>query len=137
MIHRRRDGSEHVKVLDFGLAKLREGPETDSSSTGKQIVGTPYYMAPEQVRGEALDPRADVWPGRHAVSRAHGDAAVRGALAHRRALDAHHGRRHAAANARARPRDSARSRSNRAARDGEVRRRSLCVGGRRATRSPC
>jgi eukaryotic-like serine/threonine-protein kinase len=61
MIHRRRDGSEHVKVLDFGLAKLREPDETSSITTGKQVLGTPYYMSPEQVRGEALDPRADVY----------------------------------------------------------------------------
>ncbi|HVZ75560.1 MAG TPA: serine/threonine-protein kinase [Polyangia bacterium] len=61
MVHRRRDGGEHVKVLDFGLAKLREGTEADSITTGKQILGTPYYMAPEQVRGERLDPRADVY----------------------------------------------------------------------------
>jgi hypothetical protein len=61
MVHRRRDGSEHVKVLDFGLAKLREPDESSTITTGKQVLGTPYYMAPEQVRGEALDPRADVY----------------------------------------------------------------------------
>jgi serine/threonine protein kinase len=61
MVHKRRDGSEHVKVLDFGLAKLRERDETSAITTGKQILGTPYYMAPEQVRGETLDPRADVY----------------------------------------------------------------------------
>jgi eukaryotic-like serine/threonine-protein kinase len=61
MVHRRRDGSEHVKVLDFGLAKLRERDESSSITTGKQVLGTPYYMSPEQVRGEALDPRADVY----------------------------------------------------------------------------
>jgi serine/threonine-protein kinase len=61
MINRRRDGSEHLKVLDFGLAKLREPGEASSISTGKQVIGTPYYMSPEQVRGELLDPRADVY----------------------------------------------------------------------------
>jgi serine/threonine-protein kinase len=61
MITRRRDGSEHIKVLDFGLAKLREPDESSSISTGKQVLGTPYYMSPEQVRGETLDPRADVY----------------------------------------------------------------------------
>ena len=61
MVHRRRDGSEHVKVLDFGLAKLRERDESASITTGKQVLGTPYYMSPEQVRGETLDPRADVY----------------------------------------------------------------------------
>jgi eukaryotic-like serine/threonine-protein kinase len=61
MITRRRDGSEHVKVLDFGLAKLRERDESSSITTGKQVLGTPYYMSPEQVRGETLDPRADVY----------------------------------------------------------------------------
>jgi serine/threonine-protein kinase len=61
MVHRRRDGSEHVKVLDFGLAKLRQPDESSSITTGKQVLGTPYYMSPEQVRGEALDSRADVY----------------------------------------------------------------------------
>jgi eukaryotic-like serine/threonine-protein kinase len=61
MLHRRRNGSEHVKVLDFGLAKLRERDESAAITTGKQILGTPYYMSPEQVRGEMLDPRSDVY----------------------------------------------------------------------------
>jgi serine/threonine-protein kinase len=66
MVVSRRDG-EHVKVLDFGLAKLRErhveldGIEAGAISSGNQVLGTPYYMAPEQVRGEALDPRADLY----------------------------------------------------------------------------
>jgi serine/threonine-protein kinase len=62
MVIRRRDGSEHAKVLDFGLAKLREREDSAAAITsGAQVLGTPYYMAPEQVRGEALDPRADVY----------------------------------------------------------------------------
>jgi serine/threonine-protein kinase len=64
MVVRRRDGAEHVKVLDFGLAKLRERA-TDSgasaASSSGQVIGTPYYMAPEQVRGEPLDARADIY----------------------------------------------------------------------------
>src|SRR4029079_19012841 len=55
MVQRRRDGSEYLKVLDFGLAKLRERDEVAAVTSGKQILGTPYYMAPEQVRGETLD----------------------------------------------------------------------------------
>jgi serine/threonine protein kinase len=64
MVVRRRDGSEHVKVLDFGLAKLRErgnDPQDAAVSSGGQVLGTPYYMAPEQVRGEPLDARADLY----------------------------------------------------------------------------
>ncbi len=64
MVVRRRDGAEHVKVLDFGLAKLREratDPGGSAVSSGGQVIGTPYYMAPEQVRGEPLDARADLY----------------------------------------------------------------------------
>jgi serine/threonine-protein kinase len=61
MVVHRRD-QEHAKVLDFGLAKLRErGAEARAISSGGQVIGTPYYMAPEQVRGEDLDARADIY----------------------------------------------------------------------------
>lgn len=54
---------DFVKVMDFGLAKLRENEEASSASITRAglIVGTPYYMAPEQIRGEATDPRSDVY----------------------------------------------------------------------------
>ena len=62
MVVHRREGVEHAKVLDFGLAKLRErGAEARGISAGGQVIGTPYYMAPEQVRGEDLDARADLY----------------------------------------------------------------------------
>lgn len=52
---------ESAKVLDFGLAKLFEGnPETQVTGSG-MIVGTPYYMSPEQVQAKPLDARSDVY----------------------------------------------------------------------------
>ncbi|HEV8323457.1 MAG TPA: protein kinase, partial [Myxococcota bacterium] len=47
-----------VKVVDFGVA--RDATRATLTQTGT-LVGTPGYMAPEQVRGEAIDPRADVF----------------------------------------------------------------------------
>jgi serine/threonine-protein kinase len=47
-----------VKILDFGLARLGGGG--DMTRTGV-VMGTPNYMAPEQVRGEKADARADVF----------------------------------------------------------------------------
>ena len=60
-IRLRRDlGGTHVKVLDFGIAKFR--PEANARLTADgAIAGTPGYMAPEQVRAEAIDGRADVY----------------------------------------------------------------------------
>ncbi|MEZ4375019.1 MAG: serine/threonine-protein kinase [Polyangiaceae bacterium] len=52
---------EIVKVLDFGLAKLRESSEMLEVTSRGAIVGTPYYMSPEQVRGEAVDQRSDIY----------------------------------------------------------------------------
>ena len=49
---------DHVQILDFGLARLRE---STSMLTQGIAVGTPSYMAPEQCRGEKLDARVDVY----------------------------------------------------------------------------
>jgi tRNA A-37 threonylcarbamoyl transferase component Bud32 len=57
-----RDGP--VKILDFGLAKLRdpEAAGADSTLTGEgAVLGTVAYMAPEQLRGQAADARADLF----------------------------------------------------------------------------
>jgi eukaryotic-like serine/threonine-protein kinase len=66
--------SGHVKLLDFGLAKLRPlaranqcaaDPETKAQSTEftepGAILGTAAYMSPEQARGQAFDQRTDIW----------------------------------------------------------------------------
>lgn len=47
---------ETIKVLDFDAAHMPR-----AKSMVGQIVGTPYYMSPEQWRGEKVDSRADVW----------------------------------------------------------------------------
>lgn len=52
------DGS--VKVLDFGLAVLRETDVLQFTRAG-QIVGTPAYMAPEQIRSGVAEPRSDLY----------------------------------------------------------------------------
>ena len=57
-----------VKVLDFGIAKLagvQEVPASGADAPGitklSLSAGTPRYMSPEQLRGDALDQRSDIW----------------------------------------------------------------------------
>ena len=59
----RQDG--YAKVLDFGVAKLIEtGPETMrgiANTIKGMMIGTPAYMSPAQVSGDAIDHRTDIW----------------------------------------------------------------------------
>ncbi|WP_438026910.1 serine/threonine-protein kinase [Sorangium sp. So ce233] len=51
-----------VRVVDFGLAKVVHGEQMSTGLTEQDMIfGTPEYMAPEQVRGEDVDPRCDVY----------------------------------------------------------------------------
>ncbi len=50
-----------VKVADFGLAQLQENPDTGGLTKEGSTLGTPLYMSPEQVRGETLDIRSDIY----------------------------------------------------------------------------
>ncbi|WP_437711108.1 serine/threonine-protein kinase [Sorangium sp. So ce448] len=56
----RDDGSPCVKILDFGIAKVIE--QHNASTLTRQMLGTPVYMAPEQIRAERnVGPRADIY----------------------------------------------------------------------------
>src|SRR5581483_294514 len=59
------DDEEVAKVLDFGIAKIRNPTQdqgvSSSTKTGA-VLGTPYYMSPEQARGlRTVDYRSDLW----------------------------------------------------------------------------
>jgi serine/threonine-protein kinase len=57
----RRDGSELLKVLDFGISKATAGAEMSLTQT-QSMLGTPAYMSPEQLRSaRTVDPRSDIW----------------------------------------------------------------------------
>jgi serine/threonine protein kinase len=59
---KRADGSDFVKLLDFGIAKLKsDGDRRADRDETRRVLGTPAYMAPEQCQGELADQRTDIY----------------------------------------------------------------------------
>jgi len=58
-----RNGRDHARIVDFGIAIVAEGsPDSVERLTAQgQIIGTPMYMAPEQAKGDVVDHRADLY----------------------------------------------------------------------------
>jgi serine/threonine protein kinase len=57
------DNSLQMKVVDFGLARFLPGASYDQKrlTAAGELVGSPYYMSPEQIRDEDLDARSDIY----------------------------------------------------------------------------
>ena len=60
MVAKNRDGSDQVKVVDFGIAKASSSDAQKVTKTGL-VIGTPEYMSPEQLAGDKLDGRSDIY----------------------------------------------------------------------------
>lgn len=52
------DRDNRIKIVDFGISKLRDGVDITADS---EVLGTPKYMSPEQLRGEPVGPQSDLW----------------------------------------------------------------------------
>ncbi|MEY2930991.1 MAG: hypothetical protein RL033_1740 [Pseudomonadota bacterium] len=57
------DGSLSLKIVDFGISKHIGGSARHhaSTTTTSTVLGSPYYMPPEQMRAEPVDERSDIW----------------------------------------------------------------------------
>jgi serine/threonine-protein kinase len=60
LVTRTPDGRELAKIVDFGIAKATQAPDQTVTSLGVAI-GTPEFMSPEQIAGDALDARTDLY----------------------------------------------------------------------------
>ncbi|HZI22495.1 MAG TPA: serine/threonine-protein kinase, partial [Gemmatimonadales bacterium] len=61
MVSRGRDGTDHVKVVDFGIAKAVGGGAAQKVTKTGLVVGTPEFMSPEQLAGDTVDGRSDLY----------------------------------------------------------------------------
>jgi serine/threonine protein kinase len=62
MLADRHGNPDYVKVLDFGIAKLHDsGGGNPTLTQAGSVFGTPRYMSPEQVKGEPVDARSDIY----------------------------------------------------------------------------
>jgi len=56
------DAGRHAKLTDFGVARITEGGGDQAEATrAGTIIGTPAYMSPEQIQGQPLDRRSDIF----------------------------------------------------------------------------
>lgn len=61
-LSRRADGSPMVKILDFGISKIRTRADRGSMTTTSALLGSPLYMSPEQMKATRdVDARSDIW----------------------------------------------------------------------------
>ncbi|MFO0548491.1 MAG: protein kinase [Polyangiaceae bacterium] len=59
---RRANGTDCIKVLDFGISKSVAGADAQSMTRTTSVMGSPYYMSPEQMRSSKnVDFRTDIW----------------------------------------------------------------------------
>jgi serine/threonine-protein kinase len=61
MLARGRNGADVVKVVDFGIAKAIGGDDSQKVTKTGLVVGTPEFMSPEQLAGDAVDGRTDIY----------------------------------------------------------------------------